>query len=70
MAPEAASVADDSGCLPLHDGSDEAMVLLLGAAPATVTAADGHGGLAVHQAVRRGANRAVVQRSTLHLRHP
>ena len=59
VAPEAVRVADDRGRLPLHVGSDEAMVLLLVAAPDTATAADYYGKLSLHEAVRSGANRAV-----------
>ena len=58
VAPEAVRVTDDSGSLPLHDGSDEAIVLLLEAAPDTATAADSIGRLPLHEAVVHGANRA------------
>ena len=59
VAPGAVRVADDRRRLPLHDGSDDAMVLLLEAAPDTATAADCRGKLPLHEAVRRGADRAV-----------
>ena len=43
VAPEAVRVADVRGRLLLHDGSDEAIVLLLEAAPDTATALDDFG---------------------------
>ena len=58
-APEAVRVADDAGHLPLHDGSDEAMVLLHEAAPDTAMAAGCHGKLMLHEAVARVVNRTV-----------
>ena len=42
-------MADDDGNLPLHYGSDDAMVLLLEAAPDTATTAGRHGQLPVQE---------------------